>query len=214
MAESAESDMRTPPAAVGRAIGEASGAGDGERRGRLSFKVAEEPWEFEQVYGLNYRTFVEEIPQHEPNAERRLVDRLLAGSTCFVALEGRRVVGMVAIRGERPFSLDRKLPDLDRYLPAGARPCEVRLLAVPPDRRGGLVFAGLFRRLLQHARERGYDVAVISAALSQIRLYRHVGFEPFGPPLGTSGAPYQGMLLTWELLTPSGFRLLEAEGEP
>src|SRR3954447_4807938 len=56
----------------------------------LQVKVASEDWELEQVYALNYRTFVEEIPQHSPNEERRLVDRLLARSVCYVGLEGRR----------------------------------------------------------------------------------------------------------------------------
>jgi hypothetical protein len=177
----------------------------------LTFKLAEEPWEWEQVYALNYRTFVEEIPQHSPNPERRLVDRLLAGSSCYIALDGRRLIGMVAIAGERPFSLDRKLPDLDRHLPPGARLCEIRLLAVPEDQRGGLVFAGLFRKLLHHSRAHGYDLAVISATERQIQLYHHIGFEPFGPPLGTPEARYQGMFLTWDRLCPSAFRLLAQE---
>ena len=35
----------------------------------LIFKVASEDWEFEQVHTLNYKTFVEEIPQHEANPD-------------------------------------------------------------------------------------------------------------------------------------------------
>ena len=31
----------------------------------LVFKFATEEWEFEQIHRLNYRTFVEEIPQHQ-----------------------------------------------------------------------------------------------------------------------------------------------------
>ncbi|HRE06968.1 MAG TPA: hypothetical protein PKX00_15250 [Opitutaceae bacterium] len=30
----------------------------------LHFKLATEAWEFEAIHRLNYRTFVEEIPQH------------------------------------------------------------------------------------------------------------------------------------------------------
>ena len=33
----------------------------------LVFKVASADWEFEQIHRLNYRTFVEEIPQHASN---------------------------------------------------------------------------------------------------------------------------------------------------
>ena len=36
----------------------------------LVFKFATEDWEFEQIHRLNYKTFVEEIPQHQPSADR------------------------------------------------------------------------------------------------------------------------------------------------
>jgi hypothetical protein len=39
----------------------------------LTYKIAETENEFEQIFRLNYKTFVEEIPQHERNAEKRLV---------------------------------------------------------------------------------------------------------------------------------------------
>ncbi|MEA2601215.1 MAG: hypothetical protein QOF89_2207 [Acidobacteriota bacterium] len=169
----------------------------------LRVKIASEPWELEQVYGLNYRTFVEEIPQHSPNEERRLVDRLLARSLCFVCLDGRRLRGMVAICDERPFSLDAKLERLDDCLPPHRRPCEIRLLAVEKEDRGGLVFVTLMGALLRHAREKGYDLAVLSGAKSQLHLYRHIGCVPFGPPLGTEAAPYQGMYVTWDRVSLS-----------
>lgn len=175
----------------------------------LHVKVATEPWELEQVYGLNYRTFVEEIPQHTPNEERLLVDRLLARSTCYVCLSDRRLRGMVAICDERPFSLDNKLADLDSHLPPSTRICEVRLLAVEPHDRGGLVFGALVRTLLSHARERGHDLAVLSGALRQLPIYRRIGCIPFGPLLGTPEAPYQAMHLSWESLSPSLLPLVD-----
>ncbi len=176
---------------------------------KLKFKIAKEPWELEQVHELNYRTFVEEIRQHSANPERRLVDQLLATSTCYVCLEEERLVGMVAISNHRPFSIDRKLPEpLESYLPITHGLCEIRLLAVERERRGSLIFGGLFTRLLHHSRENGYHLAVISAAETQVPLYRHIGFVPFGPPLGTSQAAFQGMYLTWDRLSQSAFRLL------
>src|SRR6185436_19248723 len=44
----------------------------------LTFKVASEPWEFDQIHRLNYKTFVEEIPQHQANPDGVLVDRFHA----------------------------------------------------------------------------------------------------------------------------------------
>lgn len=172
----------------------------------LRIKIASEPWELEQVYGLTYRTFVEEIPQHSPNEERRLIDQRLERSVCYVCLEGRRLRGMVMVCGERPFSLDVKLDDLDSYLPPHERPCEVRLLAVEKDDRGGVVFTSLMAAVLRHSREKGYDLGLLSGAQSQLHLYIHMGCVPFGPPLGTEAARYQGMYLTWDRLSPSLLR--------
>jgi GNAT superfamily N-acetyltransferase len=169
----------------------------------LRVKIASEDWELEQVHGLNYRTFVEEIPQHSPNDERRLVDRLLARSVCYVCLDGRRLRGMVVVGSERPFSLDAKIADLDSYLPSHRSACEVRLLAVERDDRGGTVFAALMGAVLRHARRHGHDLAVLSGAKRQLPLYRHMGCVPIGPLVGTAAAPYQGMYLTWERLSPS-----------
>ncbi len=173
---------------------------------KLRVKIASEDWELEQVYDLNYRTFVEEIPQHSPNPERRLVDARLAHSVCYVCLDGQRLRGMVAVCDRRPFSLDAKIERLDNLLPPHRRPCEVRLLAVEKDDRGSAVFIALMGAVLRHARENGYDLAVLSGAKSQLPLYDHMGCVPIGPPLGTESAPYQGMYLSWDRVSPSMLR--------
>ena len=173
---------------------------------RLRFKVADDTSEFEQVFRLGYETFVEEIPQHAPNAERRHVDRFHAENTYLIAMDQDDVVGMMAVRGERPFSLDQKLGNVDTYLPPGRRVCELRLLAVRPSHRRGVVFKGLIDLLLAHGRARGYDLAIISGTLRQAKLYKHLGFSPFGPLVGTPEAPFQPMSITiehFEQTTPS-----------
>jgi hypothetical protein len=169
-------------------------------RRRLEVRIATQPWEFEQLHCLNYRTFVEEIPQQPANPDGRLVDRYHPENTYLVAVvqrqDGERIVGMVAYRARRPFSLDRKLARLDDYLPTGCSPCEIRLLAVTPEYRRSRVCATLLESVGALAMERGHDVALISATVRQLRLYTHLGFTPFGPLVGTDAAPYQPMLLT------------------
>ncbi|HET9426351.1 MAG TPA: GNAT family N-acetyltransferase [Gemmatimonadaceae bacterium] len=163
---------------------------------RLHFAIATDPAELDQVHRINYRTFVEEIPQHPANDDGTLVDRFNARSTYFICKRGERVVGMVALHEQRPFSLDAKLAGLDAHLPPGCRPCEVRLLAVAPEHRNGVVFRGLIRALARFCLSKGFDVAVISGTLRQLKLYAHLGFVPFGPVVGTAEAPYQPMYLT------------------
>lgn len=164
----------------------------------LEFRIASEDWEFEQIHCLNYRSFVEEIPQHPGNSERRLVDKFHQENTYLICVCGGRLVGMLALRATRPFSLDGKLQDLDSYLPPGRSICEVRLLAVEPEYRAGRVLAGLLVLLEEYFAAHGYDLAIISGTVRQARLYRRLGFIPFGPLVGTPDALYQPMYLTRE----------------
>lgn len=165
----------------------------------LFFKIADAADEFEQIHRLNYRAFVEEIPQHPPNPERRLVDRFHDENTYVVGCDGGRVAAMLALRGRRPFSLDAKLPDLDAYLLPGRSVCEIRLLYVEPTYRARpAVFRGLLEAAADSAAPRGWNLAVISGTLRQQRLYRHLGFVPFGPVVGRAGAQFQPMYWTLE----------------
>ena len=176
----------------------------------LHFKVADSAEEFEAIHRLNYRTFVEEIPQHAANTERRLVDRFHAQNTYFICLAGRQLVGMLALRTRRPFSLGEKLPDLDAYLPAGGRIGEVRLLAVEREWRRTGVMVGLARLLERECFARDLDLLIVSATTLQRRFYAHLGFEPFGPLVGREGAWFQPMRLGrerfYELMPTAAWR--------
>ena len=167
-------------------------------RSAYRFKIATEAWEFEAIHRLNYKTFVEEIPQHQRNADRRLVDRFHTENTYAVCLDGQELVGMICGRANRPFSLDNKVPDLDRYLPNGRTPFEIRLLAVEKDRRMGTIFVALASILAQHFREKGCDLALISGTTRQLRLYRRLGFVPFAGLVGADEARFQPMYLELE----------------
>ena len=165
----------------------------------LAFRVARGERELErQLHALHYRAFVEEIPQHPANEARLHVDRFHDENVYVVAVDGEQVVGSLAVRTRRPFSLDGKLPDLDRYLPEGRNVCEVRLLNILPEHRHGGVLPGLLTTLTDYAEAEQIDAAVISATTRQLRLYARLGFVPFGPLVGTSDAPFQPMVLTLE----------------
>ena len=163
----------------------------------LTFKVAAEPWELEQVHRLNYKTFVEEIPQHHANDQRALVDRFHAENVYIICLRGRELLGMTALRCCRPFSLDQKVPGLEGYLPNGwTKPVEIRLLATEREHRGGRVLVGLMEVAIAYLLRNGYDLALISGTTRQLKLYRHMGFVPFGPLVGIPGAMFQPMYIT------------------
>jgi len=164
----------------------------------LVFKTATEDWEFEEIHRLNYKTFVEEIPQHQASPTHRLVDKFHPENTYLICICGRKLAGMLAVRGNRPFSLDQKLENLDGYLPAGRKICEIRLLAIEKKYRGAQVLQGILALLWQHGIENGYDLAIISGTPRQFRLYQHLGFVPFGPVVGSGDAQFQPMYVTLE----------------
>jgi aspartate aminotransferase-like enzyme/GNAT superfamily N-acetyltransferase len=164
----------------------------------LLYKIASEPEEMEQIYQLNYETFVEEIPQHQQNKDKRLIDKFDKENIYIIAKDGDEVVGMITVRANRPFSLDDKLENLDEYLPKQARPCEIRLLSVKKEYRKTRVFYQLVDLLVSYCLEHGYTIALISGTDRQIRLYKRIGFEPFGPMVGIEGAMFQPMYLTKE----------------
>ena len=164
----------------------------------LVFKVASERREFEQIHSLNYRTFVERIPQHPPNAEKKLVDKFHKENTYFICLRDKKLLGMICVRDKRPFSLDEKLENLNDYLPVAKSICEIRLLAVEKYCNTSRVFFNLMTLVVHHFMSQEYDLAIISGTVLQLKLYRHIGFVPFGPLVGRNSAKFQPMYITKE----------------
>ena len=173
------------------------------KSGLLEYKIATEDWEYEQIYEMNYRTFVEEIGQHQPNLPHILVDKFNKDNTYIICLDKKKLLGMVSVSGKRPFSLDEKLHNLDSYMPLGRSICEIRLLAVKRACRYSQVIRDLLAKTIQYCLDAGYDLAIISGLLRQQKLYRHMGFIPFGPVVGTGEAVFQPMYLTTEELAQS-----------
>lgn len=171
-----------------------------DRLAPFLYKIADTENEFEQISILNYNTFVREIPQHVPNADGKLIDRFHDQNTYVIGLDGDRVIAMVAVRTERPFSLDEKIVNLDVHVPEEMiaqrnRWCEVRLLAIEPAYRKSRVFVQLLDALIVHAIEKGLMYALISATTREQRLYAHMGAEPFHEPVGTAEAMYVPMII-------------------
>jgi aspartate aminotransferase-like enzyme len=175
----------------------------------LRLKIATEPWEFEQINKLNYETFVEEIPQHRPDTSRTLVDKFHKENTYVICTDKDKLLGMLAVRNKRPFSLDEKLSNLDSYLPSNRSVCEIRLLAVRKNCRHTSLFRDLIAKTVKHCRRQGHELAVISGTLRQKKLYEHLGFVPFGPVVGTHEASFQPMYLTIETYEKSIKRVIE-----
>lgn len=170
------------------------------------FKIATHPQELQQIHQLNYQTFVKEIPQHHENEQEMLIDPFNDENTYIICLKETQVIGMIAVRDKRPFSLDKKIGPVEAALPEKIKPnklCEIRLLSVAKEYRHGRVFLGLAQFMARYCLEKGYDATVISGTTRQIKLYRQMGFEPFAYLVGTDDAQYQPMYLTKETFNQS-----------
>lgn len=172
----------------------------------IQYKIAESAEELDKIYSLNYRTFVEEIPQHSQNEAHQLIDRFDKENEYIIALnEQEELVGMVCIRDQRPFSLDSKLDNLDHLLPVHDKKCEIRLMAVRPDYRKTGVFRGLVQKLFEIAAPRNYDIALISGTDRQQELYKSIGFKVFADAVGTQEALYYPMYLDIKKISSQPF---------
>ncbi|SDH05505.1 aspartate aminotransferase [Planococcus glaciei] len=159
-------------------------------------KVARTQSEFDEIAKLNYETFVEEIPQHEPDSSGTRVDPFHEQNTYLIVLADTAIVGMIALRDERPFSLDKKIGKVENFLPHFEKICEIRLMAVRKPHRNGRVFFLLARALSDYCYEQGYDAAVISGTTRQLRLYDQIGFQAFAEPVGKGEAVFIPMVTT------------------
>lgn len=159
------------------------------------FKVAVLAEEFEQIHRLNYQMFVEEIPQHPPNSEHKLVDKFHDENTYVICVQDRQLLAMIALRDRRPFSLDSKLQNLESYLPEFDSILEFRLLAVRKEFRNSRIFCGIMAEAFNMATRAGYDLAVISGSVHKQHLYRNLGFKPFAHRVGGEGAWFQPMYI-------------------
>jgi aspartate aminotransferase-like enzyme/GNAT superfamily N-acetyltransferase len=164
--------------------------------GRYVFKCADATHEFEQIHRLNYQTFVGEIPQHADNGAGLLVDKFHAKNAYFIVLKEDRVVGMVGVHDQPPFSVADRLSDTAILTREGVRALEVRLLAVEPDERGSSVFFGLIYTMYSYALRNGYTHLFISGIQQRQELYERLGFVPLGPARASGEASFVPMVLT------------------
>ncbi|MEK3764482.1 MULTISPECIES: aminotransferase class V-fold PLP-dependent enzyme [unclassified Solibacillus] len=161
-------------------------------------KIAATEKEFDAIAALNYETFVEEIPQHQPNPSKRLIDKFHHENVYLIVYKNTEIVGMAAFRDKRPFSIDQKIGNVENHLDPEVCEylCEIRLLAVKKAHRNGRVFAKLATAIYRYYYDVGYTACVISGTVREEKLYTQMGFKQFAPAVGTQEASYLPMVLT------------------
>ncbi len=162
----------------------------------LVFKQADSAAEFDQIHRLNYRTFAEEVGQHAADGSGVLVDRFHSKNKYFIALERERLLGMIAIHDEPPFSVSSRLPDASILTSLPGPLLEVRLLALERDARHRMILAGILWELYRYAKSRGYSHLIISGIAEKADMYEKLGFRPLGPAVPDGAASFIPMALS------------------
>jgi predicted N-acetyltransferase YhbS len=156
--------------------------------------------DFDQIHLFNHSIFAEEIPQHEQQADNRLVDHFHEQNSYILATISEEIVGMVCYNAVRPFSLDKKLENLDAYLPNHNSLVEVRLFSVKKELRKSGIGISMLKVLIPDLIGKGYDLGVISGTPREMQLYLSIGAVTFGPVVGTEEVPYQPMYFSLDTL--------------
>jgi aspartate aminotransferase-like enzyme len=170
--------------------------------GRVIFKLADNPSEFDQIHRLNYRIFAEEIGQYTPDGSGLLVDRFHDKNIYCIAVQNGRVLGMVAANDQSPFSIETRLSDLAVLDTLRGSLLEVRLLALEPHCRHRTILAVLLWELYRYAGERRYLHLIISGIADKAQMYQRFGFRALGPAVASGAASFIPMVLSLE--NPSG----------
>lgn len=166
------------------------------------YREAKTEDDFERLRRLNHRTFAEELGQHQPAPDGRLIDRFEARSRYLLALDGDELAGMVSYSMTPPFSIESRLADAAILKTLPGPLCEVRLLAIRPEYRGRPVFAGLLAALLGAVRRAGAATLLISGVEQRVEMYGKMGFRPLGPAVPQGVAAFVPMALPLSRLPP------------
>jgi hypothetical protein len=165
-------------------------------------KIAETEAEFDQIFQLNQRIFAGELHQYS-SAGDRLVDKFHSKNRYWIALAEDCVVGMISLHDQPPFSVADKLADPE-ILKGLGRLAEIRLLAIDPEHRSGMLLAELLLAVYQQARS--YESVVISGHVDELAMYSRLGFRALGPPVRSGDAKFVPMAVSIAELGPRAAR--------
>jgi len=105
---------------------------------------------------------------------------------------------MISINRNQPFSIEKRLLHGTELKRMFRNPCEVRLLAIEPGFRNGMVLAGLFWQVYSEARRECRSHMLISGVTNRSEMYRALGFRELGPAVASGDAIYVPMVMDLE----------------
>jgi len=157
------------------------------------------------IADLLHRTFVAELGQYQDDGSGQHVDKFDSKNEYFLAENDGELVGVIAVHGSPPFSVEARLPAGTLMKDIADHPLEVRLLCVAPGLRFSRIAFRLMASAYRHAVAHGYRELWISGVREQLPMYRKLGFEELGPPVACGDSFFSAMRVKTEGL-PAGLR--------
>jgi histidinol-phosphate/aromatic aminotransferase/cobyric acid decarboxylase-like protein len=153
------------------------------------------PW----IHELRHRVYAEELGQHLPNAEGRLVDGLDGDNVYLVAARRADRLGFVSVTPPWAgrYGLDKYLTRSELPLLDEGDVFEVRLLTVEPEARTGAVAALLMYAALRWVASRGGRRVVAMGRADLLGMYRAAGLRPVGRTVRSGAVDFE--VLTGEV---------------
>ncbi|MBW8875099.1 MAG: aminotransferase class I/II-fold pyridoxal phosphate-dependent enzyme [Acidobacteria bacterium] len=165
----------------------------------------------EAIYRLRHAVYAAELGQHSTNPEGRLRDGLDDCNEYVVATEGGELAGFVSLTppGGASYSIDKYFAREDVPVAFDDGLWEVRLLTVPPGRRGRALAFLLMYAAFRRVESRGGARIVAIGRRELLGFYRKAGLRPLGPRA-------QAGRVTYELMTATlaGLRTAAVRFEP
>ncbi|MEU3891605.1 histidinol-phosphate transaminase [Streptomyces sp. NPDC029041] len=151
------------------------------------------------IHQLRHRVYAQELGQHVPNAEGRLVDGLDGDNVYLVAARGADRAGFVSVTPPWAgrYGLDKYLSRAELPLLDEADVFEVRLLTVEPDARAGAAGALLMYAALRWIASRGGRRVVAMGRADLLGMYRAAGLRPVGRTVRSGAVDFE--VLTGEV---------------
>jgi hypothetical protein len=140
--------------------------------------------EMERVWRFNHRIFAEELGQHARHEDGLLVDKFHHKNIYRAARPAGsgELVGLICAHFEAPYSVEEKIGRPVAPPADGGKLGEIRLYAVAPEHRKGMVSALVGVALLLELDKRGVSEVVISGISLQKPTYEKLGFAVFADP--------------------------------
>jgi|FLOH01.1.fsa_nt_gi aspartate aminotransferase-like enzyme/GNAT superfamily N-acetyltransferase len=157
------------------------------------------------IADLLHRTFVAELGQYQDDGSGHHVDKFDSKNEYFLAESDGKLVGVIAVHGSPPFSVESRLPAGTLMKDIADHPLEVRLLCVAPGLRFSRIAFRLMASAYRHAVAHGYHELWISGVREQLPMYHKLGFEELGPPVACGNSFFSPMRVKTEGL-PAGLR--------